>query len=423
MPKDYQEKRPIEGTKLWLVGRDVPVVDMEKDSLFSSNVSWLIQEALGCSGRAEGQFEYCDDRNIVQDCVGLGFHRDDVSVARLNRDDLKHLKAAGVAGKRSVMMACLVALYRDQGRHTMNHKAFWKALQDYELEKAWERLMDTIEEEADAWNSYNSRYSGGRSGSGGGYSDYYSGNGYGNGSSRQDVLNTPWEGHGVTVNVVCNCVPVIDLAPHSIFHGNASWLLQAASGSCGKADGLFEYFQDRDVMAACHQKLKLTKDELSIARLKSRPDLIAVGTTGKRSVMLALCLVLAWDDQTASNMLESDIQESDKSLKDPLSDVLVAMHQRIKVSKDRSWMGSRGGNSHGSDYYSGGGGGGGGGYDFPRGRAASSRRSSYRQASISRSPKRKSRREKKPRAAAPNAADLDEQLKEYMTHNSNRTRD
>jgi len=37
-----------------------------------------------------------------------------------------------------------------------------------------------------AWNSYNSRYSGGRSGSGGGagyggYSDY-SGNGYGNGS-------------------------------------------------------------------------------------------------------------------------------------------------------------------------------------------------------------------------------------------------
>eukprot|EP00435_Cladocopium_sp_Y103_P044494 s1405_g12.t1 len=54
-------------------------------------------------------------RNIVQDCVGLGFHRDDVSVARLNRDDLKHLKAAGVAGKRSVMMACLVALYRVNG--------------------------------------------------------------------------------------------------------------------------------------------------------------------------------------------------------------------------------------------------------------------------------------------------------------------
>ena len=26
----------------------------------------LIQEALGCSGRAEGQFEYCDDRLLVQ---------------------------------------------------------------------------------------------------------------------------------------------------------------------------------------------------------------------------------------------------------------------------------------------------------------------------------------------------------------------
>lgn len=304
----------------------------------------------------------------------------------------------------------------------MNHKAFWKALQDYELEKAWERLMDTIGEERDAWNSYNSGYSG-RSGSGGGYGGYsdYSGNGYGNGSSRQDVLNTPWEGHGVTVNVVCNSVPVIDLAPHSIFHGNASWLLQAATGSCGKADGLFEYYQDRDIMAALSQKLKLSKDEVSIARLKSRPDLIAVGTTGKRSVMLALCLVLAWDDQTASSMLESDIQECDKSLKDPLSDVLVAMHQRIKVSKDRSWMGSKGGRaSYGSDY----GGGDGGGYDFPRSRAASSRRSvPYRQASMSRSPRRKPRKEKKPRASTPNVADLDEQLKEYMTHNSNRTRD
>eukprot|EP00435_Cladocopium_sp_Y103_P035917 s1405_g9.t1 len=44
--------------------QSVELVDMEKDSLFSSNVSWLIQEALGCSGRAEGQFEYCDDRLV-----------------------------------------------------------------------------------------------------------------------------------------------------------------------------------------------------------------------------------------------------------------------------------------------------------------------------------------------------------------------
>ena len=34
---------------------------------------------------------------------------------------------------------------------------------------------------------------------------------------------------------------------------------------------LFLFRQDRDVMAACSQKLKLTKDELSIARLHGAP--------------------------------------------------------------------------------------------------------------------------------------------------------
>jgi len=393
MVRDFQVKKPIEGTKLWLVGEGVPVVDMDKDSVFSSNVSWLIQEALGCSGRAEGQFEYCDDRAITQECEALGFGKDDISIARLSKDELNHLKVVGVNGKRSVMMACLVALYRDPGRHTMNHKAFWKALEEYELDKAWECILATVENEQDAWNSYNSgsRY------------DWSYGNGA---SSRQDVLATPWEGHGVTVNVVCNSIPVIDLAPHSIFHGNASWLLQAASGSCSKADGLFEYMQDRDIMAACSQKLRLSKDELSIARLKARPELIVVGTTGKRSVMLALCLLLAWDDQSASNMLENDIQECDRTLKDPLSDVLVAMHQRIKGTKDRSWMGSRaapregrGGGGNASNSYS--------ANDWSRGyKKAASRRTS-----ATRSPRR-SRREKKPKAL--NAFDLDEQLESYM---------
>lgn len=35
-----EEKYPIGGVKLWLVGHGVPVVDLEKDSIFSSNLSW-----------------------------------------------------------------------------------------------------------------------------------------------------------------------------------------------------------------------------------------------------------------------------------------------------------------------------------------------------------------------------------------------
>ena len=87
-------------------------------------------------------------------------------------------------GRSQVMLACLVALYRDPGRYTMNHKAFWKALQEiwvknrlrgvvfmrfldrhpatfdafyqffppspkfrkeYDLDRAWEKLMASVD--------------------------------------------------------------------------------------------------------------------------------------------------------------------------------------------------------------------------------------------------------------------------------------
>ncbi|CAK9053572.1 Lys-63-specific deubiquitinase BRCC36 [Durusdinium trenchii] len=286
------------------------------------------------------------------ECRGLGFSPDDLSIVRLNREDLRHIKAIGISGKRSVMMACLVALYRDEGRHTMNHKSFWKALQDYELDRPWERLMDTVDDEQTAWDSYNSKNGYGYSNSSYSYSYGYGGGGGRRGGSKEsDLFGTPWEGHGVTVNVICDRIPVVDLAQHSIFHGNASWLLQAATGSCSKADGLFEYCQDREVLAACKKDLRLTADEVSIARLKSRPEVKAVQTSSLQ-VMLALCLVLAHNDEAAAAMLEADIEESDSSLKDPLSDIMIAMHQRIRMSKDDERSTWRSKESKGSYDYS-----------------------------------------------------------------------
>lgn len=121
-----------------------------------------MQEALGISGKAEAQFEFCEDRRSPdaleslrrnkdpsfrtplsrgiesvllagfskqlmcegsligmliasykarQDCRHLGCTAEDLFIARLSRSDLRHLKAAGMSGKRSVMLACLVALY------------------------------------------------------------------------------------------------------------------------------------------------------------------------------------------------------------------------------------------------------------------------------------------------------------------------
>ncbi|CAE7892724.1 BRCC3, partial [Symbiodinium necroappetens] len=129
---------------------------------------------------------------------------------------------------------------------------------------------------------------------------------------------TPSPRHGVKMNIVNSNVPVVELATHSIFHGNASWLLQAATGSCGRADGLYEYCQDKEVTSICVRDLRIARDEISICRLKDRPDIMAVGTNGKRSVMFALCIMLALLDTKAANALERDIRDTDASLSEIL---------------------------------------------------------------------------------------------------------
>ncbi|CAE7887213.1 BRCC3 [Symbiodinium microadriaticum] len=156
--------------------------------------------------------------------------------------------------------------------------------------------------------------------------------------SRRGRPTEPYNRYGIKLNIVQKSVPVVEMGTDSIFHPNASWLLQAASGSSSKADGLYEYYQDREVASACSRELRLSKDEMSICRLKARPDILVVGTNGKRSVMMALSILLALRDkmrlclpaQQAAHNLERDIKDLDESLSEPLADVLQGAYERCE---------------------------------------------------------------------------------------------
>ncbi|CAK0814158.1 unnamed protein product [Prorocentrum cordatum] len=101
--------------------------------------------------------------------------------------------------------------------------------------------------------------------------------------------------HGVEVDVVCRNVPVVCLNKASDFEENAAWMIQATSDGTGRADSLYEYCNDSDVMSAC-RKLGLGKDEICIVRLREHKELRAVGTSGKRSTMLACVIALSLAD-------------------------------------------------------------------------------------------------------------------------------
>lgn len=313
MPKGGEDAvRTIAGVRLWIVrvnGQEVPVVDLEKSSIFNANASWLIQQALDSSVKAESEFEYCVDREITKEVKALRFSKEDIFVARMTREDLTHMRAVGVAGKRSVMMACLVALYRDPGRHTMNHKAFWEALQDYELDGPFEDIIATVDghQNGDDSSSYGPSAPTDR------------------GSYNKD---------GVELNIILGNVPVVNLEAWSPFEQSASWLIQAATGTTGKADGLYEYIDDKRIELELRDS-GLTAYDFMAARLKSRPDIVAVGTNGKRSIMLALTVALALRDNAASANLKKDIMATDRTILEPLGKLLKAAHTRCSGKPEK----------------------------------------------------------------------------------------
>lgn len=104
---------------------------------------------------------------------------------------------------------------------------------------------------------------------------------------------------GVDVTIVCERVPVLTLDRGSIFDINASWLLQNATGRHQKVESLYqdcdqESAQYRKIVSECMSwQLAETPEELWVVHAAGRPECLAVGTCGKRSVMMALVVAAA----------------------------------------------------------------------------------------------------------------------------------
>ncbi|CAK0899590.1 unnamed protein product [Prorocentrum cordatum] len=104
------------------------------------------------------------------------------------------------------------------------------------------------------------------------------------------------EESNIEFDLVCDRVPVVGLYESNEFYEHVSSMLQAAVGSTGKADSLYEACGDRRVLSACSD-LGLSDHEVQVARLTD-PGLRhikAAGTSGRHSVKLALVVAVVLD--------------------------------------------------------------------------------------------------------------------------------
>mmetsp|Transcript_78603 Transcript_78603/g.230643 ORF Transcript_78603/g.230643 Transcript_78603/m.230643 type:complete len:216 (+) Transcript_78603:40-687(+) len=129
------------GVEIDVVCGNVPVVSMEKGSVFDENASWMIQSALSSSEKAGALYEYCEDEDIQDACRRLGMSKDEVMAVRLKR--MKSVRAVGVSGKRSVMLACVIAmsLHDPDGLEEL-----WEALRSYKLHRHYWEVLELIKD-------------------------------------------------------------------------------------------------------------------------------------------------------------------------------------------------------------------------------------------------------------------------------------
>merc|ERR1711920_875738 len=96
-------------------------------------------------------------------------------------------------------------------------------------------------------------------------------------------------------DIVCENVPVVTLDKGSPFEENCSWMLQSACERDSKADKCYQWLDDDEIFAAC-RRLGLGKDDIMPVTVVGHPNVRAVGTSGKRSVMMACCIALSMSD-------------------------------------------------------------------------------------------------------------------------------
>jgi len=305
------QESALHGVEIQFVCGRIPVLTLDTASLFHEHVSEMLQSALSSGDKADSLYAYCEDRDIRLDCRRTGFRDDDLMAARLKQEGFQWVRAVGTTGKRSLMLALVVALAIEK-EDLLDE--LWALLRSYHIHTHFAEVLHCSKEALSMVNF--SRQS----------------------PAPKDTMNSlsrglrpaladcaaaadpevPEDSHGVDLQFVGNGVPVLGLDKTSVFQGCASWLLQTATGSDGKADGLFEYFNARELVSACCS-LGLTKDDVFLARLKRAglQEVQAVGTTGKRSVMLALVVALVLQERVQAESMMKTVRGFDRALEEP----------------------------------------------------------------------------------------------------------
>eukprot|EP00411_Alexandrium_monilatum_P079775 CAMPEP_0175626714 /NCGR_PEP_ID=MMETSP0096-20121207/71130_1 /TAXON_ID=311494 /ORGANISM="Alexandrium monilatum, Strain CCMP3105" /LENGTH=272 /DNA_ID=CAMNT_0016932097 /DNA_START=69 /DNA_END=883 /DNA_ORIENTATION=+ len=248
--REHQVPTRMHGVDVLFVCGCVPVLSLEKASIFHEHASMLLQTALNNFDKADSLFEDCEDDDVLRGCRSWGLRADDVHLARLKRSDLKGVRAAGTT-KRSVMLALVLGLSLHEEFHS---RELWDVLWSYDLYGPFLELVSV---------------------------------GKGAMSSKRDLGGGGKGGQ----RAAAARVPVIMLEKGSCLDESASWLLQTALSSEGKAGGLYEYCNDREILAGC-RGMGIPSNEAFVGRIAAAElqGVRAVGTTGKRSVMLALVI-------------------------------------------------------------------------------------------------------------------------------------
>lgn len=115
------------------------------------------------------------------------------------------------------------------------------------------------------------------------------------------------QGHvsGVSVFIVCGCVPVLELTKEKaiFFHENASGMLQAALDDYSSADNLFEHITHPDIQSACCQAGCPTLWQMAGGIRRANFIVRGVGLSGKRSLLFSLVVSLAYNVATANDLI------------------------------------------------------------------------------------------------------------------------
>jgi len=306
--REHQVPTRMHGVDVLFVCGCVPVLSLEKASIFHEHASMLLQTALNNFDKADSLFEDCEDDDVLRGCRSWGLRADDVHLARLKRSDLKGVRAAGTT-KRSVMLALVLGLSLHEEFHS---RELWDVLWSYDLYGPFLELVSVGK------GAMSSKRDLGGGGKGGQRAAAARGSSLSPSPARSEP---PIE--GVDVCFVCGRVPVIMLEKGSCLDESASWLLQTALSSEGKAGGLYEYCNDREILAGC-RGMGIPSNEAFVGRIAAAElqGVRAVGTTGKRSVMLALVIALLLQRRVGVSQFRAAVEDYSAELWPPLAAIL-----------------------------------------------------------------------------------------------------